>query len=255
MQKLKNRVAVITGGGGYIGAGIAAMLAESGARTAVVDIRETIAQQACESIRQAGGDAAAWTCDITNYDDAERIMGEIAAQFGGIDILVNAAGGSARSQIAEFHQQDIRVVKAVIDLNLYGTLNCIRAAVPYLIAANYGKIVNIGSTVGVGGLAGCVDYAAAKGAIFAATKTLAMELGKFNITVNVVSPGIVQRPEEARTGEALAELVQRKSWVVREGRRADIAHMVCYLCAPESDYITGQNVIVDGGRSLGLKGS
>jgi NAD(P)-dependent dehydrogenase (short-subunit alcohol dehydrogenase family) len=149
-----------------------------------------------------------------------------------------------------FEKLDIEVFDWMIDVNLRGPMYIIHAALPHLIKRNAGKIVNIASIVALGGKAKCVDYASAKGGILAATKSLAIELGRYNINVNAVSPGLVQR-EAPADPEAFA---QRFSVLNRIGTQDDIAHVVMFLASPESDYITGQNYVVDGGRSLGLKG-
>ncbi len=255
-MKLQGKTAVVTGGGGYIGAEICRKLAELGAQVAVIDIRGEAAAKTVETIRANGGNAAPFLGDITDYSAVQTLMDDIAARFGGIDILVNVAGGSARAQCRKFHEQEIGVIEHVLKMNLNSAIYCTHAAVNRMIRAGAGKIVFIGSSVGIGGLVNCVDYAASKGAIFSLTKALAMELGPYNINVNCVSPGIVPRPEASRAhGELAEKTAQEKSWSTRIGRPADIAGMVAYLCSPEADYILGQNFIVDGGRTLGLKGN
>jgi 3-oxoacyl-[acyl-carrier protein] reductase len=176
----------------------------------------------------------------------------IAEAFGGIDIVVNSAGGSARSKMNLFEKIDIEVFDWMLDVNLRGPMYIIHAALPHLIKRRYGKIVNIASIVALGGKAKCVDYAAAKGGLLAATRSLAIELGKHNINVNAVSPGLVQRPGEMPADpEAFAH---RFSCLNRLCTQEDIANAVMFLASPESDYVTGQNYVVDGGRSLGLRG-
>ena len=255
-MKLQGKTAVVTGGGGCIGAEICRKLAERGATVAVIDIRGEAAAKTAETICADGGNAVPFLCDITDYSAVQTLMDDSAARFGGIDILVNTAGGSAREKCRKFHEQEIDVIERVLRMNLNSAIYCTRAVVNRMIGAGSGKIIFIGSSVGIGGLVNCVDYAASKGAIFSLAKALAMELGPYNINVNCVSPGIIPRPEEARAHGGLAEKTAReKSWSTRIGRPGDIASMVAYLCSPEADYILGQNFIVDGGRTLGLKGN
>ena len=252
MKKLQDKVAVVIGGGGAIGGAIAAKLATEGARVAVVDRMQDAAAQVVQGITSLGGEACAYGLDITRYDEVKATMDGIAARFERIDILVNSAGGSAREKMALYHELPIEVLDGMLMVNLHGPLYCIRAAVNHLIKQNYGKIINIASIVALGGMAKCVDYAAAKGGMIAATKSLAIELGRFNINVNCLSPGKVQR---TTNGVDQAAFAKQFSQLNRICTQEDIAAMALYLALPESDYITGQNFIVDGGRSLGLKGS
>ena len=160
------------------------------------------------------------------------------------------AGGSARERMNLFHEQSLDVVEEVIRVNLFGALNCIHAAAKHMIAGGGGKIISIGSIVATQGRVRCVEYSAAKGAIIAATKSLAKELGPQNINVNCVSPGIVERGTLADPGE----FATQHSCLNRMCTPDDIASMVFFLTLPETSYVTGQNYIVDGGRSLALMG-
>jgi 3-oxoacyl-[acyl-carrier protein] reductase len=252
MGQLQDKVAVVVGGGGAIGRAIALRLSAEGARVAVVDMMRDAAAGVAQEIAGRGGESAAYALDITRYDLVQKAFDGIVGDFGRLDILVNSAGGSAREKMALFHELPVEVLDGMIDVNLRGTLYCIRAAVNHLIQRDYGKIVNISSIVALGGMARCVDYAAAKGGIIAATKSLAIELGRHNITVNCVSPGKVQRNAQDLDQTAFA---RQYSFLNRICTQEDIAEMVCYLTLPAADYITGQNLVVDGGRSLGLRGS
>jgi NAD(P)-dependent dehydrogenase (short-subunit alcohol dehydrogenase family) len=252
VNKLDNRVAIVIGGGGAIGREIALRLAGEGAAIAVVDVMQEAAAKVAQEIVQRGGKASGYALDITSYAKVTETVDAITAQFGHLDILVNSAGGSARNKMALYHELPVEVLDWMLAVNLHGPLYCIRAVVPHLIRQNYGKIINITSIVALGGMAKCVDYAAAKGGMIAASKSLAIELGGYNINVNCISPGKVQRnPDEIDQ----AAFAKQFSFLNRIGTQADIANMALYLALPESDYITGQNFVVDGGRSLGLRGS
>ncbi|MBT62816.1 MAG: dehydrogenase [Puniceicoccaceae bacterium] len=250
-MKLENQIAIITGGGGVLGGAIARQLAAEGATIILFDIRAEFAGKNAESVIGAGGAAEAVGLDITNADDVRAKVDDVFARHGRIDILVNCAGGSARSRIKVFHEQSLDVVRDVIGINLYGTLNCTHAVAQHMVAAKSGKIVNIGSAVGVQGLAGCVDYAASKGAVVSATKSLAKELGPLGINVNCVSPGQIPR-EAPDDPEAFA---RQHSFLNRIGTADDIANLVRYLVLPEASFIIGQNYVVDGGRTLAMQGS
>ncbi len=251
-KKLAGKIVVVSGGGGAIGSEVVRRLTAEGASTAVIDINPTTVGKIVTEIIALGGQAEAFVTDITVYAEAEKTLQEIAAKLGPVDILVNVAGGSARAQARRFFAQDMAVVEQVIRVNLFGTLHCIRATVNQMIEKKFGKIINFGSSVGIGGLCSYSDYAAAKGAIFSLTRSLAMELGEFNINVNCVSPGPVRRPEEKPVDEEA--FYKATSWLNRLCTPRDIAETVLFLACPESDFITGQNVVVDGGRTLGLTG-
>ncbi len=256
MKKFAEKVVAVTGGGGYIGAEICRQFAAQGAKVAVIDIRQESAEKTVEEIRRNGGTAEPFIADITDYAAVEKMTAQINETFGMIHMLVNVAGGSARERCRLFKDQEISVINEVLRMNVTSAVNCARAMVNPMVEAKSGRIIFIGSTVGVGGLPYCTDYAMAKGAVLSLTKSLAMELGPHGVNVNCVSPGIVPRPEEARShGEAAAAVAREKSWSPRIGLASDIANMVLYLCSPEADYVIGQNFIVDGGRSLGLKGN
>lgn len=252
MNTLANKVAMVVGGGGAIGREIARYLAAEGATIAVVDLRQEAADQVARDIVQHGGQAVGYALDITDYAEVTATVEALVARFGQLDILVNSAGGSARDKMALYHELPLEVLDGMLAVNLHGPLYCIRAAVPHMIRQHRGTIINITSIVALGGMARCVDYAAAKGGLLAATKSLAIELGRYNINVNCVSPGKVQRKADDLDQAAFAK---QFSYVNRIGTQADIARMALYLAQPASDYITGQNFVVDGGRSLGLRGS
>jgi len=251
-MKLKGKVALVSGGAGAIGRAIALKLAGEGADIAVLDIHFDAAEAVAREVRALGVRSSAYAIDIRGCEAVRACIDGIAETFGSIDIVVNSAGGSARKKMDLFEKIDIEVFDWMIDVNLRGPMYIIHAALPHLIKRNYGKIVNIASIVALGGKAKCVDYAAAKGGLLAATRSLAIEMGKHNINVNAVSPGLVQRPGEMPADpEAFAH---RFSCLNRLCAQEDIANAVMFLASPESDYVTGQNYVVDGGRSLGLRG-
>ncbi|MDF2725889.1 MAG: short-chain dehydrogenase/reductase, partial [Paenibacillus sp.] len=180
----------------------------------------------------------------------ERMTQAVIERFGRIDILVYSAGGSARQQNALLHQAEEDVIDRILDVNLRGVMYCSKAVVGHMIARNSGKIVNIGSIVGINGKAKLVDYSAAKAGVIAVTKSLALEAGQHGITVNCVSPGLVPRQDEL----GKLDYVRKTNVLGRVCQPEDIANMVNFLVSDEADFITGQNFVVDGGRSLGLRG-
>ncbi len=247
---LQGKVAIVTGGGGAIGRAICLELANAGADVVVFDLLEESAERTAGALKKQNAKSMACAVDVSNFDAVCAAAADVYQRFERIDMLVNCAGGSARSKMAEFHLQSIEVIHWMLQVNLFGALHCIRAVSPFMVQARRGSIVNVSSIVATGGKKGCVEYGAAKGGVIAATKSLAIELGKYNITVNCVSPGLVQR-DAVSDEKAFAN---RFSVVNRICTQEDIANAVMFLVRPESDFITGQNLAVDGGRSLGLRG-
>jgi len=247
---MKNEIAIVTGGGGAIGRAICEALAGEGAKLAVLDLSWEAARKTVAELKARGADAEAWEVDVTNYAGVEKAVEEVRKRWGRVDVLVNAAGGSARGQMREFGQQTLEVIHRIIDVNLFGALHCLRAVVPLMIAARKGSIVNVTSIVATGGKKGCVEYGAAKGGLIAATRSLALELGPHRIRINCVSPGLV--PREPVADEAA--FARKYSVMERICTPADVARAVLFFALSESEVITGQNLAVDGGRGLGLRG-
>lgn len=250
-MSLQGKVAIVTGGAGYIGAAIAARLARDGATVIVADLHLDGARAVAARIGADGARASAVELDLRDRGSIKRMVETVLREFQTIDILVNCAGGSARlvgGAYGPFHEAEENVIDAMIDINLKGPLFVTRAVVPHMVARGQGRIVNVASICGVQGLEKVTDYAAAKGGVIAFTKSLAKEVGQFGITVNCVSPGLVPRPEEN------SERALRSSYLGRICTGEDIANLVGFLVSGEAGFITGQNYIIDGGRSLGLKG-
>jgi 3-oxoacyl-[acyl-carrier protein] reductase len=245
-MKFENKVAVITGGGGSIGGAIARQLAAGGAAVALADLNPGPAAKLAAEIESAGGRALPMPVNVCDRESIRNMVASVRGKLGPIDILVNNAGGSARGECSLFHQSKDEVVDRILDVNLKGPIYCIRAVVEEMVERRGGKIINIGSIVGMRGLPDCADYSAAKGGIIAITKTLALELGEYGINVNCVSPGRVPRPDED------AEAVRKTNVLQKICTPEDIAHTVVFLLSAEAGFITGQNYVVDGGRSLGL---
>ena len=211
------------------------------------------AQSVADEIKSYGLLAEPTVLNVLDNEAIEKTVHSIAAENNGhIDILVNSAGGSARDHARKVAEQSVEVIDNVLNINLRGAMLCSRAVAPYMIAQESGRIINITSVIGLQGKAGYSEYAASKGGSIAFIKSLAQELGRFNITVNGVAPGIVQRGEVT---EDMKQSLTRTNWMGTYGKPEDISAVVNFLCKEEASFITGQNIAVDGGRSLGLKES
>lgn len=234
------RVAVITGGASGIGKATAERFRREGIIPVIADLDHDRAAEVADSL--AG---MAVKLDVTDYDDCKRAADEVFARYGHIDILVCCAGGSSArilNQPGNFADIDISRVRFGIELNLMGAINCCHVVIKRMIEAGYGRIIFLGSAAGIVGAAGGVDYSASKGGLMSFTKSLAMEVGKQGLRVNIVSPGpIMTRPGMASGNTFLG----------RCGEPEEVASMINYLVSDEASFLTGQNFIVDGGRTLG----
>lgn len=252
-KELTGKVAVITGGSGAIGRACAVRLAAEGAKVYVCGSRPGSALPVVEEIRSLGLLAEVAVLNVLDANAIENTINKIAEENRGkIDILVNSAGGSARSKYNNVVDQSIDVIDEILNINLRGAMLCAKTAAKYMINQKSGRIINITSVIGLQGKASFSEYAASKGGSIAFIKSLAQELGKYNITVNGVAPGIVQRGEV--TADMMEKLTQT-NWMGTYGKPEDISAAVYFLCKEEASFITGQNLAVDGGRSLGLKES
>ena len=250
-KKLSGKVAIITGGSGAIGRSCAVRLAAEGAKVYVCGSRPTSAQPVVDEIRALGLLAEPVGLNVLDANAIEEAIGKIAeSNDGHIDILVNSAGGSARDHARKVAEQSVEVIDEVLNVNLRGAMLCCRAVAKYMIAQQSGRIINITSVIGLQGKAGYSEYAASKGGSIAFVKSLAQELGRYGITVNGVAPGNVQRGEVT---EDMKESLAKTNWMGTYGKPEDISAAVNFLCSEEASFITGQNLAVDGGRSLGLK--
>lgn len=245
------QVVVVTGGSGAIGRAICFRFAAEGAKVYVCGRTESKLKAVIDEIREAGGNAVAGVLDISKAESVDFFFQQVIAEEGKIDVLVTSAGGSAREQHHVIAEQDPEIIKEVIEVNLIGTILCTKYAAQHMVRQQNGKIVTISSSIGLQGKAGFSEYAASKAGVIVYTKSLAMELGRYGINVNCVSPGIVQR--DAISYSRL-EKIKRTNFMNDYGKPEDIAGMVAFAASEEASFITGQNFLVDGGRSLGLKG-
>ncbi|MCI8388272.1 MAG: SDR family oxidoreductase [Clostridiales bacterium] len=253
-MEFSNKTALITGAGGHIGRHIALNLAKSGASVAVVDFAVEPANETVQLITEAGGNAKAYICDVRKYENVHACFEAVKADFGSVDILVTAAGGSTRGDSATLANQKPEVIENNIGVNLYGALWFAKeAAADFTRRAEEcgskieGRVIFVASILGIQGNAKFVEYSVGKAGIIAMSKSLAKELGQYGITVNCVSPGLVNRPDndwDVRPTNYLGEYCKAD----------DIADAVEFLASSKGKFITGHNLVVDGGRCLGLKG-
>ena len=243
-MKLDGRTAVVTGAGQGIGRAIAIRLAALGARVAVVDVNSKAADQVAREIEDMGGRAAGVTFDVTDADAVMTGIKGIVEEFGGVDILVNNAGVTRDGLLARMSPEDWQLV---LDVNLTGAFNCIRAVSRTMMSQRYGRIVNVASIIGQIGNAGQANYAASKAGLIALTKSVAKELASRGVTANAVAPGFIETGMTAGLPEKVKEDYLSMILLRRFGRPEDVANLVAFLVSDEGDYVNGQTINVDGG--------
>jgi NAD(P)-dependent dehydrogenase (short-subunit alcohol dehydrogenase family) len=257
-MRLRDKVAVITGGGGGIGRATCRLFAREGARVLIADLIVEEASKVADELTAQGHQALALQVDITDLDQARRMADAALDEFGQIDILANIAGGSAGPAIKTKHglfaESTNERWQDMIHLNLFGTFNCTRVVIDHMIERRSGKIVSFASTAGTVGMQKATEYSAAKGGIIAFSKALAKEVAEYGINVNCISPGIIGSPRVRAMNKEMVRQWEEGIPLGRLGRPDEVASVVLFLSSDESSYITGENITVAGGLSLGPKG-
>jgi 2-hydroxycyclohexanecarboxyl-CoA dehydrogenase len=252
METLRGKSAFITGAGSGIGRAIARRLAADGARVVVADINLAGAEETQRSIRTNGGDALALQVDITQFEAVQAAVRRVGEALGPVGILVNNAGWD---RVEPFIRNAPELWEKVISINLKGPIHCCRAVLDDMIAAGSGKIISISSDAARVGSTGEAVYAACKGGIISFSKTLARELARHRINVNVVCPGPTDTPllQEVTSGEQGAKIIEAMKHSIpfrRLGTPEEIAAAVAFFASPDADFITGQVLSVSGGLTM-----
>jgi 2-hydroxycyclohexanecarboxyl-CoA dehydrogenase len=252
-MKLGGTSALVTGAGQGIGRAIALALASEGAQVAVLDVRADGAESVRREVDALGVKGLALVADLTRRADVERAVQEALAQFGQLDLLVNNAGWD-RMQL--FLDSDEETWDRIIALNYKAVLYTCRAVLPSMAARRRGKVINIASDAGRVGSSGEAVYAGTKGAVIAFSKTLAREMARYAVTVNVVCPGLTETPllagmrAESARNEKVLDAVTRAIPLGRVATPEDVAGAVVYFASPAADYVTGQTLSVSGGLTM-----
>ena len=245
---LEGKIALVTGAAKGIGRAIALALAADGA-TVVVNYNgsKERAEQVVEEIKALGADGMAYQCNVADTAATADMVKEVIKTYGKLDILVNNAGITRDNLIMKMSEEDF---DAVIDANLKGCFNTIKAVSRQMLKQRAGRIINITSVSGILGNAGQANYAASKAGIIGPTKTMARELASRGITVNAVAPGFVDTDMTQVLPENVKEAATAQIPLGRFGKPEDIANMVAYLASEKASYITGQIISVDGGMAI-----
>lgn len=255
MGKLNSKIAIITGGARGIGRGIALCCAQEGADMAIADLVVSEEEEIIKEINELGREAIAIKTNITKKRDVEQMVNLTLEKYEKVDILVNNVGGSWRERRSLFFESSEEVWDYAINLNLKGTMRCTRQVIGHMMERQYGRIINISSMAGVNGQAGLADYSAAKAGIIGFTKALAKEVASYGILVNCISPGPIETEDpvlRALRTEKVREKMTKTIYLGRYGNPEEIGCVVAFLASDEATFITGQNIPVDGGWSLGF---
>lgn len=246
-RSVAGKVVIVTGAASGMGRATAQLFADEGAEVAVTDLSDVTA--VVDEITAAGGSARGWRLDVGSKSDIDRVVAEVAAHFGGIDMLINNAGISVRGAIDgdEFESQWARC----LDILLTAHVRTIRAALPWLRQSSCARIVNIASTEALGATRFISPYTAAKSGVTGLTRSLAVEFGPEGITVNCICPGPIrtgmtdQVPEDQK-----AEYARRRVALRRYADPEEVAQMTLSLCLPAASFVTGVTLPVDGGLTI-----
>ncbi len=253
---LKGKVAIVTGAGQGIGKEIALELSRNEAILVLADIRDKTIEKVREEIEEMGREVFVCKMDVSKWEDAERMVKKVIERFRRIDILVNNAGISPRGKGGiRLTMQDIddQVWDTVMKVNLKGVFNCCKAVMPFMIKQAYGKMVNIGSVVGLTGGANSpasAAYCVSKAGVICLTKVLAGELAQYNINVNAIAPGRIDTPLTETISAEIRDDELKYTPLGRYGKPIDIARAVLYLVSESGNFITGETLVIDGGRAL-----
>lgn len=250
MGRLDGQVALVTGAGRGIGAATALRLAADGARVTLADVDTLGAEQVARHVSEQGSEALAVACDVSDADAVQAAVDATVERFGRLDILVNNAGVIRDNLLFKMTDQDF---DTVIAIHVRGAFLCARAAQKHMVAQKHGRIISLSSTAALGNR-GQTNYSAAKAALQGMTRTLAIELGPYGITVNAVAPGFIDtdmtRATARRMGvdpEALQQGASQHIPLRRVGQPSEVASVIAFLASEDASYVSGQVIYVAGG--------
>ena len=248
MYRLNDRIALITGGGSGLGKAMSLLFAEEGADIAIADIDSSSAEKTAREVREIGRRAIAIRADIAESKDVDMMTDSVLSNLGDIHILVNNAG--IVGEIVPTIESSIEIWDKVTRVHLRGTYLCCRQVGNWMVSRKAGKILNMGSVAGIGGMPMRADYGPAKAGIIYMTRALAVEWAKYNINVNCLAPGYIMTPMAAKLikeGKINEEPINKRTPLGRMGRPDDVAKAALFLVSDDANYITGVTLPVDGG--------
>jgi NAD(P)-dependent dehydrogenase (short-subunit alcohol dehydrogenase family) len=251
VDRLKGKVAIVTGGAMGIGKAIALRLAQDGASVVIADLQK-YDRAAAEIAKATGSRTLGLQVDVSSQADASRMAEEAMKAFGRLDILVNNAAIFSSLELRPFEDIPVEEFRRVMEVNIMGVWLCCRACVPHMRRGGYGRIVNLASGAPLKGVPLFLHYVSSKGAVIAMTRGLARELGKDRITVNALAPGftlsenVAKDPAHVRQGE-ITKLTRA---IQRDEKPEDLVGTVSFLASEDAAFLTGQTIVVDGGSAM-----
>ncbi|MCC7275985.1 MAG: SDR family oxidoreductase [Alphaproteobacteria bacterium] len=247
-ERLSGRIALVTGAGNGIGRASALCLARAGAAVALVDIEGDAVEGVAEAVRKEGGRALAIAADCTSDAEVVASVARVRAEYGRIDVLFNNVGQSARERASEFWCSSPETWRFVLEVSLLTAMRWTREVVAEMRERRSGKIVNMSTESAFYGDVGLVDYAAAKMGVVGFTRSLARELAPFRVNVNAVGPGAIRTRAHDRLPKEVIDRVRNSVPMGFIAEPEDVGNVVTFLASDDSRYITGQSILIDGGR-------
>lgn len=248
MQRFADKVVVVTGAGRGIGQAVAEQFASEGAKVAVLSRNPQSCSQAAEAINEKYPDSAkSYAVDVADFESVQETGKQILQDFGGVNVIINNAGVTRDGLLLRMKPEDWDVV---LDTNLKGAFNTVKAFQRTLMKAEDPRIINISSVIGLIGNAGQANYAASKAGLIGFTKSVARELAGRKVTCNAIAPGFIRTDMTDALSDEIQDGIRSRIPLADFGETADIANMCLFLASPEARYLTGQVVAVDGGMTM-----
>jgi 3-oxoacyl-[acyl-carrier protein] reductase len=246
-MRLKDKIAIVTGAGQGIGCNIALKMAQEGADVVIAEINPVTGTRTKREVENLGRKGLFFAVDVANRKQVQDMVAQVLSVWEKIDILVNNAGFDRGATLLKVKEEDW---DAVLGVHLKGTLICIQAVAPHMIENRYGKIVNISSIWGKTGAISEISYSSAKAGMIGLTKSVARELGRYQINVNVVLPGLILTPTIAKMAERYQNMIIENTPLGRIGQPEEVANVVAFLASNEASFMTGSAVEVSGGWNM-----
>jgi 3-oxoacyl-[acyl-carrier protein] reductase len=246
-MRLKDKRVIVTGAGQGIGRSIALKMAQEGADVVIAEMNPDTGNQTKKEVEALGRKALCFPVDVADQKQVRGMVEEVLKIWGKIDILVNNAGFDRGATLLKVKEEDW---DAVLGVHLKGTFNCIQAVAPHMVENGYGKIVNISSVWGKSGAVSEISYSAAKAGIIGLTKSVARELGRYQVNVNVVLPGLILTPTVSKMAEKYLNMIIEITPLRRAGKSEEVANVVAFLASDEASFMTGAAVEVSGGWNM-----